>query len=113
MTEAPTSISSNITNAPQSVIETPSLSNTTKDLFQAFTDINTSLDTVDATSDPPLRLAFQLTGSVITIYDVFDMALDTLRKLGPFRQTDQVVLGITTINAANLVVSTRDTYGVQ
>lgn len=72
LAEATDSISTNITNKTQSVNQTIPLPNTTTLLLQTSTDANaTKINTGDAENDPHLRIAFQLTGSVITIYEAF------------------------------------------
>lgn len=108
LAEATDSISTNITNKTQSVNQTIPLPNTTTLLLQTSTDANaTKINTGDAKNDPRLRVAFQLTGSVITIYEAFCLALDMLRELAPQRRTSRFADFTTRINAANLVLSTR------
>lgn len=102
------SISSDITNATSPVNQTPPVSNTTTWLLPTSADANTtSVDTVDPKNDPRLRVAFRLTGSVITIYDIFYVALDMLREIAPYSRTRRLANTITEVGAANLVLQTR------
>ena len=97
-----------ITNATQRVDERPPLLNTTKAPLQASTGAKpTSINTVDATTDPHLRVAFQLTGSVITIYNIFNMAIDLLRDLAAHGRVAHFADFTAYLDAANLVISTR------
>lgn len=90
------------TNATQSVNKTLSISH-----IQASTNISTTR--VDATNDPHLEVSFQLTGSVITIYDIFYVALDMLRDMAPINQRACLGDAITRVPDANLDLSTRET----
>lgn len=110
LAEATNSMSTDITNSTQSVNRTLPFSNATNLLLEASTDANTTaINTVNATNDQHLLIAFQLTGSAITIYDIFYLALDMLRELAPLRRTSVFADATTRIDAANLVLSTRQT----
>ena len=108
VTEAPNLTLDNFINATQTVNKVLSLSNTTKWLLQTSTDSNvTSVDTVDPSNDPHLRVAFQLTGSVIPTYDIFQTALDILLDFAFYPRTGRLDGFTTRINAINLVIQTR------
>lgn len=83
------------------------LSNLTKVLPQAPKDAATT--SANPQNDPRLEIAFQLTGSVVTIYEIFFMALDMLRDIAFSRRTARLADGATLIKAANLIISTRQT----
>ena len=108
VTALPDSISTDIANATPSVDQTVPVPNSTMWHLPTSADANTtSVETVDTKNDPRLRVAFELTGSVITIYDIFYVTLDTLRELAPFSRTGRLADTISRIGAANLVLSTR------
>lgn len=107
VTGAPGFKSTNIANATEGGNRTLSLSELTNWLPQASTSAHST--SVDPINDPRLEVSFQLTGSVVTIYEVFLMALDMLREIAPFKRTARLGDGATLITAANLVVSTRQT----
>ena len=99
-------------NATQSVNKVMSVVNITRGLLQTSIDSNTTgVDTVDPTNDPHLQVAFQLTGSVIPIYNIFQTALDILRDWAFYDRTG-FLGGVTTqLNAVNLVIQTRSAPG--
>ena len=99
------STSNSITNATESISGTPALSNTTAWLLKASTDANTTK--TDATNDPHLEIAFQLTGSVVTIYEIFYVALDMLRELAFFSRKARLADATTEVPSAKLDLSTR------
>lgn len=102
------SLPADIANTTLNANETLPRSNTTTRLLQPSTDANTtSVDTVDPQNDPLLRVAFRLVGSVITIYDIFYLALGMLREVAPYPRTARLVDTTTPISAANLLLSTR------
>lgn len=107
VTGAPGFKSTNIANATEGGNRTLSLSELTNWLPQASTSAHST--SVDPINDPRLEVSFQLTGSVVTVYEVFLMALDMLREIAPFKRTARLGDGATLITAANLVVSTRQT----
>ena len=111
--EVPTasdSVSTDIKNATQSVNGRPPPLNTTNALLQASTNAKTpSIKTADATNDPRLRVALQLTGSEITIYNIFNMAIDLLRDLAAHGRAAHLADFTAYLDAANLVISARQT----
>ena len=107
---APNSISTTTTNATQLSIPPLPHSNPAKQLLQIFTDANTtSVDTADPTNYPRLEVSFRLTGSVITIYEIFYLALDTLREIARFGRTGRLADSTIQVTAADLKISTRGT----
>ena len=97
----------NITNATQSLNLTLPLSETTKELLQTSTDANTT--NVNTLNYPRLRVACQLTGSIITINKIFYLVLDMLRELAVCGRTAQFTDFTTYFEAANIVISTQHT----
>ena len=69
----------------------------------------TNVDSFDPTPNSLLRVAFQLTGSVLTIYEIFFLALDMLRDLARFPTRARVIDSTTYIKAGNLNLATRET----
>ena len=93
-TGAPNSLSTNTTKA---LLQTPKNTNTT------------SIHSLHPPNYPHLEVSFRLTGSAVTVYEIFFLALDMLREVSPFRRTARLVDATTTITAANLNISTRQT----
>ena len=96
-----------LSDAMHSLNQTHLLANATEGHRQASTDANIS--TVDAANDPHLRVTFQLGGSVIKIFDIFFVAIDTLRELSVYDRTRDFDDFTSYIGEANMVITTRQT----
>ena len=101
------SLPTDITNATQSLNLTLPLSETTKELLQTSTDANTT--NVNTLNYPRLRVAFQLTGSIIKINKIFYLVLELLRELAVCGRTAQFTDFNMYCKAANVFVSTQHT----
>lgn len=109
-TGAPNSISTNTTNPTQDLNQSLPISNTTKGLLQILPNANaTSAHSLDPTNYPHLEVSFRLTGSVVTVYEIFFVALDMLREVAPFRRTAPLADATSQVTTANLDLSTRNT----
>jgi len=69
---------------------------------------NTNMNTTSVTNDPQLRVAFTLTGSTLTIYNIFYAALDMLRELADYKRTVRLTEDTTFIRSSGLDISTID-----
>ena len=94
-------------DAMHSLNQTHPVVNTTDVHRQVATDANIS--TVDATNDSELEVTFHLAGAVIKIYDIFIMAIDTIRRLSVHGRTREFRDFTDYMETANLVISTRQT----
>ena len=103
----PDSAPTDFSDAMHSLNQTHLLANATKGHRQPSTDA--SISTVDAANDPRLRVTFQLAGSVIKIYDIFFVAIDTLRELSVYGRTRDFHDFTSYIGIADMVITTRQT----
>ena len=102
------SVPTAITNTTRSIGQILPLSKISKSLPHPIEDTSTTrIQTADTTNDLYLRVNFQLTGSMITIWDIFYMAIDMLLELAVYAQAARFADFTMHLNNAHLVVSTQ------